>query len=191
MINSSKFEYSLNAILYCLWLYEKKSGEIFDKIIDILFFPIYKYLFTKKFKKKFHEQMKKEKSAIDNFYNNAETGFYINWSIYSFGYFYSGYPASVPFLLIGFLVGKYDGLSDITTIIILAIPIALCYIPAYRAVFTKDRYLKYFKHFKKEDERWHKKWKRIALAFCIGSAAIDLLCVGAAFAIAIAVAEAR
>ena len=54
-------------------------------------------------------------------------------------------------------------------IAIIALPVGLCYIPAYKAVLSNDRYLKYFKQFEKEDAKWHKKWKQITWGFCIGS----------------------
>lgn len=63
----------------------------------------------------------------------------------------------------------FGGVNLIVAMAIIALPIGLCYIPAYRAVFSKDRYLKYFKQFEKEDEQCHKKWKRITWVFCIGS----------------------
>lgn len=52
--------------------------------------------------------------------------------------------------------------------VIFAIPIIVGYIPAYKAVFYKDRYLEYFKEFRKKDDSWHKKWKWISRAFRIG-----------------------
>ena len=67
----------------------------------------------------------------------------------------------------------------------MGIPICISYIPAYKAVFSDDRYLQYFKQFEKEDEAWHKKWKRRTIAFCVGSVITTLLGMAAAFAIAI------
>ena len=61
------------------------------------------------------------------------------------------------------------GINEIIAIAIIALPVGLCYIPAYKAVFSNDRYLKYFKQFEKEDAKWHKKWKQITWGFCIGS----------------------
>ena len=42
------------------------------------------------------------------------------------------------------------------------------YIPVYKAVFSNNRYLEYFKEFEKENRAWHRKWARITTAFCIG-----------------------
>lgn len=63
----------------------------------------------------------------------------------------------------------FGGVNEIIAIAIIALPVGLCYIPAYKAVLSNDRYLKYFKQFEKEDAKWHKKWKQITWGFCIGS----------------------
>ena len=75
----------------------------------------------------------------------------------------------LSFVLLGIPDGIFGGVNLIVATAIIALPIALGYIPAYRAVFSKDRYLNYFKQFEKEDEQWHKKWKMITWAFCIGA----------------------
>lgn len=92
-----------------------------------------------------------------------------------FGYLYSGYPAFLSFILVGFYFRSCEEMNYLVVLAIASIPIGICYIPAYKAVFTKDRYLKYFKQFKKEDEHWHRKWKRITITFCIGSILMTLL----------------
>ena len=85
----------------------------------------------------------------------------------------------------GFIFKAGGDLHNIVNLILVAIPVELGYIPAYRAVFANNRYLQYFKQFEKEDEQWHRKWKRITLAFEIGSIVAIILGVGAAFFILI------
>ena len=70
---------------------------------------------------------------------------------------------------------------NIFTILLIAAPVALCYIPAYKAVFTRDRYLIYFKKFEREDNEWHKKWKYITILFLAGSIVMVLLGILAMF----------
>ena len=65
------------------------------------------------------------------------------------------------FILLGIPDGMFGGVNEIIAIAIIALPVGLCYIPAYKAVLSNDRYLKYFKQFEKEDAKWHKKWKQI------------------------------
>ena len=66
-------------------------------------------------------------------------------------------------------------MSQFYTFALFAIPTVLCYIPAYRAVFLNDKYLKYFKQFKKEDKEWRKTWKARTIAFCLGSVFVTIL----------------
>lgn len=67
--------------------------------------------------------------------------------------------------LLGVAIKVIGNPNGFLMMILIGIPISLGYIPAYRAVFSGDRYLKYFKQFEKEDEAWHKKWNRRTIAF--------------------------
>ena len=169
MMNNNKFEYFLNAVHYCIWLNDMKFGDFMGRIVNTLFSPIPKYLFTKEYKKKYYERLPKEQKKIDKFFYDKEIGYHIAWAHHWFGFFYSGYFMFLSFVLLGIPDGIFGGVNLIVATAIIALPIALGYIPAYRAVFSKDRYLNYFKQFEKEDEQWHKKWKRITWVFCIGS----------------------
>ena len=92
---------------------------------------------------------------------------YLGISIQDTQFFFS-------FVIGGIYIRFYDEF-DYWLIILFAIPVVICYIPAYKAVFTKDKYLKYFKQFEKRDDSWHNKWKWITIAFCIGSVVVSLL----------------
>ena len=165
----NRFEYFLNAVHYCIWLNDMKFGDFMGRIVNTLFSPIPKYLFTKEYKKKYYERLSEEQKKIDKFFYDKEKGYHIAWAHHWFGYFYSGYFMFLSFVLLGIPDGIFGGVNLIVATAIIALPIALGYIPAYRAVFSKDRYLNYFKQFEKEDEQWHKKWKMITWVFCIGS----------------------
>ncbi len=178
-----KFEYFLNAIHYCLWLFDIKFGDFMGKIVDVLLSPVPKYLFTKECKKKYYERLSKVESIKEKFFYDKECGYHIGWANHWFGYFYSGYPAFFSFAFGAYAMKNVEDIDALVKLLILAFPIFVCYIPAYRAVFTKDRYLKYFKQFEKEDKRWHKKWKIITILFCIGSCVAGLLGIVTAFLI--------
>ena len=170
MMNNNKFEYFLNAVHYCIWLSDMKFGEFMGRIVNTLFSPIPKYLFTKEYKKKYYERLSEEQKKIDKFFYDKEIGYHIAWAHHWFGFFYSGYPCFFSWLLLGIASRVYgDEVKGMVVLLIFSFPVALGYIPAYRAVFSKDRYLKYFKQFEKENEQWHKKWKMITWAFCIGA----------------------
>lgn len=164
-----KYEYFLNAIHYCLWLFDIKFGDFMGEIVDALLSPIPKYLFTKEYKKKCDDRLLKVQKIHDKLFYDKESGYHIGWANHWFGFFYSGYSLFLSFVLLGIPDGIYGGINEIIALVIIALPIGLCYIPAYRAVFSKDRYLKYFKQFEKKDASWYKKWKWITIAFCVGS----------------------
>ena len=164
MMESNKFAYFLNAVHYCIYLEEIWSNKKIEKII-LSFFSI---LFSEKYMQKINDRQK-NKELKDFRYGN-KWGLSIGVAHHWFGFFYSGYPCFFSWLLLGIASRMYgDEMKGMVVMLIIAFPIALGYIPAYKAVFSKDRYLKYFKQFEKEDEQWHKKWKRITWVFCIGA----------------------
>lgn len=169
MKKKNKYEYFLNAIHYCIWLNDIKFGNFMGDIVNILFSPIPKYLFSKGLKKKYYERQAKQKQETNKFFYGKQNSFHTEWAHHWYGYFYSGYPAFFSFILVDIVDRHFGNLSTIMFILLFAIPIVVCYIPAYKAVFSNDRYLKYFKQFEKRDEQWHKKWKRITIVFCICS----------------------
>jgi len=178
-MNKEKFEYFLNAVHYCLWLGEKRMGTYARKLVDFIFSPIPKYLFTTKYRRQYYVNLADGRKQVDALFNEKKGGVRVGIAHHWFGYFYSGYPIILSFILVGIAL-KYDSnVSGFTKLFIMAIPIGICYIPAYKAVFSGDKYLKYFKMFQKEDEQWHKKWKRITIAFCIGSVISTIIGIGA------------
>ena len=94
-----KFEYFLNAIHYCIWLNDRAFGDFMGKIVDVILSPIPKYLFTKAYRKKCEERLVKEQKNIDKFFYDREIGYHIGWANHWFGYFYSGYPCLLSFIL--------------------------------------------------------------------------------------------
>ena len=166
-----KFEYFLNAVHYCMWLFERKSQNVINKIFYFLFSPIPKYLLPKKLKERYYENKIKNKHLINDLFNNKKHGLSIRLANYNFDAFYSIYPCIFSFVIEGLYI-KFNGeMNTFVILVIFAIPVGICYIPAYKAVFSNDKYLQYFKLFEKEDEHWHKKWKRITTAFILGAIA--------------------
>lgn len=169
MSKENNMEYLFNAVHYCMWHYEKESGRSLERIINALFAPIQKYLFTKSFKEKYNKHLSKEQNDLNEYFYGCKNGLSIGNASHDFGYFYSGYSIFLSFILIGIADRLWGNLHSLTVLLLFALPVGLCYIPAYSAVFSNDCYLKYFKQFEKKDERWHKKWKRITILFIIGS----------------------
>lgn len=174
-MKSCRWEYSLNAIHYCLWLGFCKHGNNTRTLIKTLFSPIPNYLFTPKYKNEYYKRLPGEQKKVNVFFNNKETGLYISMANHWFGYLYSCYPGAFSFIIIGIADKTFETLNTAMFVVFFGTPIILCYIPAYKAVFSKDKYLKYFKEFEKEDKNWHRKWKWITILFCVGSIIMTLI----------------
>ena len=179
IMKRNSFEYFLNAVHYFLWIFDIRFSNYCDMIFGKLLSHISKYLFTKEQKRKYYERKAKHQKEMDMLLYDKEYGIHIGWANHWFGYFYSGHPGLLSFILLGILFKSFEEVNRLIEILIIAIPIVLFYIPAYRAVFSNDRYLEYFKQFEKEDEQWHKKWMRRTIRFCIGSIVTDILGLGA------------
>ena len=168
IIMNKNYEYFLNAVHYCIYIGEKWSMKKVDNgVLRIMYYLAVLFSFENFYNKKVDER--KRDKALWNYMYGKNVGVSIGLAHHWFGYFYSGYFMFLSFVLLGIPDGIFGGVNLIVATAIIALPIALGYIPAYRAVFSKDRYLNYFKQFEKEDEQWHKKWKRITWVFCIGS----------------------
>lgn len=180
-INS--FEYFLNAVHYCIYKKEVWSSRFVEKIVWKCFFAVTKVFSLEKLCHRRKEKLDNDEKYQEYMYGN-NAGQSIGLANHWFGYFYSAYSLLISFILGGFAYRELGGLNTVVKLAILIIPIGLCYIPAYKAVYTDDRYLKYYKQFEKEDEQWHKKWKRITIAFCLGSAIATILGIFIMFIIA-------
>ena len=166
-----KFEYFLNAVHYCMWLFERKSQDIINRTFLSIISPIPKYLLSSKYKERFYRYQTQRMTELDKFFNDKKSGFSIGLAHHNFGAFYSTYTCILSFVIQALYI-KFNGeINTFVIIVIFAIPTGICYIPAYKAVFSNDKYLKYFKQFEKEDEHWHKKWKRRTTAFILGAIA--------------------
>ncbi len=172
---NENFEYFLNAVHYMIYKEQVWSSKKIQKTVNYLISIIIKIPFIGKYKKENNEQELKE---LNKFYYGKKSGLSISVAHHLFGTFYSCYPMLFSFILIGFIIRYCKEEQDIAILMASFIPIGICYIPAYKAVFAKDRYLKYFKQFEKQDEHWHKRWKRITLLFCIGSVLMFFISLG-------------
>ncbi|WP_027453973.1 hypothetical protein [Segatella baroniae] len=161
-----KFEYCMNALHYCIykgevWLNYKVERQIY-RLIKVLSIILGLKKYYERRVKKFHDDKKNQ-----DYLYGKKIELSVGEANSTFGFLYSGYPGLLSFILLGIANGICENVKEIVVIILLGLPIGLGYIPAYKAVFSNDKYLKYHKKFKKKDEQWHKKWKWITIVFCI------------------------
>lgn len=169
-----KFKYYLNAVHYCIYLEEKWSMKKVDNsVLWIMHYLSILFSAENFYNKKVGER--KKSNELREYMYSKEGGVSISSAHHWFGLFYSGYSSIFSFILLGGYFRFWRNEYPLLSLLIIAIPIGIFYIPAYRAVFSKDRYLKYFKQFEEEDERWLKKWRRRTILFCVGSIAAFLM----------------
>lgn len=174
-----KFVYVMNALHYSLWLTESyhthKLNKYLRHIVDSIMYLIFP-------KNKIEERLKNRKNEIkklNRYVSDKERGIDIISTNHSFGYLYSSYPGIISFILAAIYINYHDNYNPFILIGIVTIPILFCYIPLYRALYAKNRYLRYYQYFEKQNTEWIKKWKRYLIVFIIGAVAADL--VGVAF----------
>ena len=161
--------YFLNAVYYGIWTINMKFGDFIGRIVEAILSPVPKYFFSKSYKEKYYKRLPTEREKTEMFLHDSKSGYYIGCANYCFAYFYSGYSIFLSFVLIGIADKIWGHLHLLIDLLLLALPIEVCFIPAYSAVFSNDRYSKYFRQFEKEDEHWHKKWRGITILFIMGS----------------------
>ena len=170
---NKKFEYAINAIHYCIYLEEVWTNSIIQKCMN----RIWRVILLKRHRdKKCPSDAKSQ--MIESFPCGKHCGMSVGLAHHLFGYLYSAYSSLLSFILLGGYLRFFGNVNTWLIILIIAIPIGICYIPAYKAVFANDKYLKYFKQFEKENELWHRKWKRITIVFCTGAVVAFLLGIG-------------
>ena len=106
------------------------------------------------------EKIEKDKD-LNEFMYGKNASFSIGWAHHWFGYFYSCYSGFISFIAFGIYLYCFHEVNKFILCVLIFTPVLLCFIPAQKAVFKDDRYLRYFKKFEKEDELWHKKWRKI------------------------------
>ena len=168
---SDKFIYAINAIFYCMWRFEVSSSNWLKNIFIWLATFIPKYFYSDESKKRLFERYNQSIREYDKARYNRKYGEHIGMTKHNFGCLYSSYPAIISFMLMGlfFVIFGSESKGSLLYLIIVALPIGIGYIPAYKALYTKDRYLAYFKMFDKEDNNWYRRWKCRTILFIIGS----------------------
>lgn len=164
----------LNAVYYCLWLFDIKTQKNINKQIRIVFYPIWLIL-PEKFKVKYKKNMASQQNEINSYFYDKRNGFHITMAYSYFTAICCMLAISISLILFGLWLKFFGKYNIIAVLIIAFIPIEVAYIPLKKGVFKNERYLKYFKKFEKKDEQWHKKWKRITIAFCLGCIILVIL----------------
>lgn len=164
----------LNAVYYCLWRFDIKTQIIINKQLRVVFYPIW-LLLPENFKVKYKKNMASQQKEINSYFYDKRNGFHIKMAYSYFTAVCYMFALSFSLILFGLWLKLFGEYNIIAVLIIVFIPIEVAYIPLKKGVFKSERYLKYFKKFEKKDEQWHKKWKRITIAFCVSGLILVIL----------------
>ena len=177
-----KFEYFLNAVLYCLWLKQNKSQEFMQNAVSALLSWISRHLFSSAYSAKFDDYKAANLKIWDEYRNNPNGGWDFIIAHNLFDFLFACYPGLLSFVLAAIVIRYYD---DFNLIVVIAfiLPVMLAFILVDRAIFKKDRYLRYFHIFEKKDNAWHRKWSRITTAFCLGAVVMTVAGIAAMWAV--------
>ena len=173
------YKYAMNAIHYCIHREEMTLNKRARKAVRRIMHLLSRYCLSKQLRIKLCKYLQDAQEVNGYGYDEKVDESSIGWVHSIFGFFYSCYPSFISWICIGIADWKYGSVDDVTFLFVFGIPVIIGYIPAYRAVFSNDIYLRFYKRFEKENEKWHKKWKLITVAFCIGgvlTSVIGFLC---------------
>lgn len=168
MLNG-KIKYFMNALCYGLWLQSLDRSKMMKQLVFWLLSPIPKYFMTEKCRQKFYMRQQQKMNENENFLFDEKDGFYIQRVYNSFNFHLFWYAMFISSILCGLYVRIFDRISYLVFCILFVTPCLLIYAAAESAVFSNNQYLRFFKQFKKKDERWQKKWQNMASLYCVGA----------------------
>lgn len=99
---------------------------------------------------------------------DCETGLDTSFGRDSFRFIIWCYSMLFAFIFMGLLVRISDDFPKWSMIVVLIVMVALSSVLSNSTVFAKQRYVEYFKQFKKNDNSWHCRWGIITAIFYIG-----------------------
>ena len=144
-MRGDRFAYFLNVMHYCIWLHAISYSNFMHKLVfgSIRLLPgiCVQGIVRRDF-------MLIWQCVNSNYMSLSmikRRGFYIGWAKYKFDYIYSCYPGFLSFVILGLIYKNYGAVNHVIAMTTLLVTIVICYIPAYKAVFADNRYLKYFK----------------------------------------------
>lgn len=173
-----RIEYFLNAVFYNTYILLTKVDIAMYGAVD----RVLRFLLPKEYSTKIIRSNIRARKKSEDIRKNLNS----RRAKYIFRYTYLSYPGFIACVILGIVIGCDSiPISIPLFILIPAIPIGLACIPMHRWIYADDKYAKYFAQFEKEDAQWHKKWKRNAIAFCIGGFLASILGIITALAIAI------
>lgn len=184
-LEMKKFERFLNIMHYFMWRHEVASQATTQKIVNIVLYNIFRHIWSKEHMDRHLNNLKNQEKEINHFYNDRKSGYNMGWANHFFGYFSCAYVSIVVFPVLGYMLKVQIEYASSWIMVLAVSLIFLMYIPIYKAVFSKDKYLKYYKYFERQSPKWHKKWRKIAIAYYTGAILASIIGIALCFLIAL------
>ena len=173
-----RIDYILTVYLYCWHLWIANIGRKIDQAYLNIFRGLVSIVLPRKYHAKIHRNLLNSQEAIAPMFWDLECGQHISIAknlVYQTCTGYLAFPfavaAGIASTIIGWDTVLYwkDGTIKFVTIVLFVVFIAVVLSKLTKAIDNPQTCLSYFKEFEKQDEEWHKKWKRNTILLFMGS----------------------
>lgn len=173
-----RIDYLLTVCLYCWHLRVSNVGRRIDKVFNYIIRLVVANIVLQRYRYKIYRNLLNSQKAIAPMHWDLECGQHIIIAknlVYQTCIGYLTFPFSVVVgiasSIIGWKMVLYwkDGTITFIIILLYAVFILVGLFKLSKAIDNPQTYLLYFKEFEKQDEEWHKKWKRNTILMFIGS----------------------
>lgn len=173
-----RIDHIATACLYCWLLWVSNAGRRIDIGFNHIIRLVVSIIVPKRYRKKIYRNLLNSQKAIAPMHWDLECGQHISIAKNLVCQTCTGYlafpfavVAGIASTIIGWDTVLYwkDGTIKFVTIILFVVFIAVGLSKLTKAIDNPQTYLSYFKEFDKQDEEWHKKWKRNTILLFIGS----------------------
>lgn len=150
-----------------------RQGRFLGRIVDIVVFLVIRYCTPTNLRNKWLTRLQdpNNQKIVDDVLYGSESGVSLVYCDYYFAYFCASYAMFFAWVLYS-IIERYVSISFIA---IASTVLVLGYIPCHLTVYRKNKYIKYFKQFKKKDASWHGKWRWVTIGFMLGGIFISIL----------------
>ncbi len=173
MIGQKRFDYFLNAVLYCLWSMNARHSKSRIRLYTWMSY-LPKYFLNDRLRNKLDNRIQENLEMCNTLFYDKKKGVSIvnasrHFELASFFF------VCIPLNLIYGCTVKWVGFNIYGFGVIFIIGSILSSKIFEKRVFKKDIYLKYFKRFDKEDYKWYRKWMLITFISIVVSFLIFIL----------------
>ena len=166
-------EYFLNAVYYSMNKLYIKQAKFLGRIVDVFILLVIRNCIPTNKRENLLARIQNpdNKKIIDDVLYGEKSDFLLGCCDYYFAYFSGCYDMFLAWIIYS-LIERYVSISfGFIASLMLIIGYIFCYFTIYR----KNKYIIYFKKFKKNNACWHRKWKWITITFVLVGISLSIL----------------